>query len=477
MNIFDLSSLGVTEVLGYIVPDDQSYSSVKYSFKVNVKEQYGDLGLPLEYIALDSLPFPHYVGSSLVDDDQYLHISTLPARAVQSIYNCHIRNEANNPFLINGVHEYNKYISNYEGGPDSDKYELFYRNWQDDCFTTALHSPQHGDAPLVGLVNQNDVRTQNVLITFANDNGTRTRVRFVAASNSANPGESRIIQLSNAIPEQNAFNSPSVPSDGYVGELEEVMMEAVKFGITINDFRNVNSFQRWLENNVRKGYKYRDQIKAHFGVPVKFDVLDMPEYLGGMSRDMNVTAVTQTVENDFGNLGDFSGQAWIKGEMESSISHFCDEDGYVIGLLSVDPIVPYTQHIPKYLLRDSAFDWYSPEFGKIGMQPILNREIAPLQSFYEENGDKVFGYQRAWYDSLDGLSEVHGRFRTDFRNFLLHRTFDTVPKLGADFLTMSDDDINNIFYVDDGQDKIIGQILFNYESILPIPMYGIPALE
>lgn len=448
----------VYEIIGYVVPADTPNIN-KISLGVIVDEQFGEFGVPLSALTLDSLPFPYIQEQELIDSEDRLHISSLPARAITTIYNAFVRNETNNPFMLNGQPEYNKYLPNIEGGPDSDFYPVYKRNWQDDCFTTALHSPQHGVAPLVGLRN-NETELGKAYVTFVNDDDSITN----------------LVPLVDFQTGQVEGFEP--PQDEYARTLANALMDGVtNFGLSINDFRNVNSYQRWLENNIRKGYKYPDQIKAHTGVSVKYNILDMPEYIGGMSRDMNVQTVVQTTENDYGNLGDFSGQAWIEGNMEHSIEHFCDEEGFIIGLLSVDPVAPYSQVVPKYLLRENAFDYYSHEFGKIGMQPILNREIAPLQSFYEGNSLEVFGYQRAWYDSLDGLSEVHGKFRTDFRNFIINRTFETVPQLGEDFLTMSDDDINNVFYVDDGEDKILGQILFRYESIMPIPLYGIPALE
>lgn len=451
-------SADVYEVLGYFYGDDQGLA-YEIQPQINVEYQYGEQGVPLSSLALTELPFPYYDGNQIIDSDDRLHISSMPARAIQSVYNAFVRNETNNPFMINGQPEYNKYISNESGGPDGDFYPLYKRNWQDDCFTTALHSPQHGVAPLVGL-RTNAEGNNRVLVLFDNEDGTRVPINMTTDANDD------VIAVESAV------------QDEYANTLANALMEGMtNFGMSINDFRNGNSYQRWLENNVRKGYKYPDQIKAHTGVSVKYNILDMPEYIGGMSRDMQVQQVTQTTENDYGNLGDFSGQAWINGEMEHSIEHFCDEEGFIIGLLSIDPVAPYSQVIPKYLLRESAFDYYASEFSKIGMQPILNREIAPLQSFYEKNGLQVFGYQRAWYDMLDGLSEVHGKFRTDFRNFIISRTFGSVPELSEDFLTMDVDDINNIFYVDDEEDKILGQILFKYESLQPIPVYGIPALE
>lgn len=452
----------VFEIIGYVVPADNPNIN-KISLGVIVDEQFGEFGVPLSSLTLDSLPFPYIQEQELIDSDDRLHISSMPARAITTIYNAFVRNETNNPFMVNGQPEYNKYLPNVEGGADADFYPIYKRNWQDDCFTTALHSPQHGVAPLVGL-SYNDTSGVSPVAVFEDSDGVKYRYALQVDSE--------------GIVTSSQYEGPTDVDMNYVNILSNALMDGItNFGMSINDFRNVNSYQRWLENNVRKGYKYPDQIKAHTGVSVKYNILDMPEYIGGMSRDMNVNTVVQTTENDYGNLGDFSGQAWIEGNMEHSIEHFCDEEGFIIGLLSVDPVAPYSQVIPKYLLRENAFDYYSHEFGKIGMQPILNREIAPLQSFYEGNSHEVFGYQRAWYDSLDGLSEVHGKFRTDFRNFIINRTFETVPQLGEDFLTMSDNDINNVFYVDDGEDKILGQILFRYESIMPIPMYGIPALE
>ena len=456
------------ELLGYYqdVSSQTNYDHIVEAV-VNPADYVTQGGIHVEDLALKDLPY----ANTEADTDKHIRVSAFPSRHFESVYNAWYRHPENNPYKINGVTEYNKYISNNNGGADTTIYPRRYDNWQDDAFTTALHSPQHGDAPLVGLVNGGV--PDGFSVTFANDDGTTNRVRFVTSANSQNPGAARALYLTDAT----GNGSPSSPSDGYVGQLQEAMIEAVKFGITINDFRNVNSFQRWLENNVARGYKYRDQIKSHFGVSVRYDTLQMPEYLGGTTRDMNVTQVTQTVENENGVLGDYAGQAWIEGGSEHEINHYCDEEGYIIGILSIMPVASYSQIIPKHLLRRDAFDYYSTEFGKIGMQPILNRELSPLASFYRDNGDKIFGYQRAWYDYLDCPDTLHGKFRTQFRNFVINRVFDNVPTLSEDFLVYNPDSVNNVFYVDDDEDKILGQILFDYSSRMPIPIYGTPALE
>ena len=397
--------------------------------------------------------FP-YSAEGVVNENQ-LKISALPFRAYEAIYNSFYRNAENNPFLINGVPEYNKYNRTYEGGADTNNYELFNRNWEDDFLTTALPSPQQGTAPLVGITNRGDAP---YIVTLTDDDGNASRVKFSYVNGA--------VQVT----------SDDANSEEIAGQLNEYMMEQTNVGFTIADFRNVNSFTRWLENNIRRGFKYRDQIKGHFGVSVRYDILDMPEFIGGVSRDVSVTQITQTVENAEGNLGDIAGQSYVMGDGER-ISHFADEHGYIIGILSVVPMSNYSQMIPKHLLKTDALQYYFPEFGKIGMQPILNKEVTTLESISRGNQNGVFGYQRPWYDMIARVDEVHGLFTTQFRDFLVGRVFKDVPQLSASFSTIQSDQLNNIFYTDDDEDKILGQIYFDVTGIRPIPLYGIPSIE
>lgn len=44
---------------------------------------------------------------------------------------------------------------------------------------------------------------------------------------------------------------------------------------------------------MRKGYRLKDIIKGHYDVNVRFDELDMPEFIGGVTQDVMPTMVTQ----------------------------------------------------------------------------------------------------------------------------------------------------------------------------------------
>ena len=249
-------------------------------------------------------------------------------------------------------------------------------------------------------------------------------------------------------------------------------------GISINDFRNVNAFQRWKETNIRRGLKYKDQIKSHFDVDVKLAELDMPEFIGGVSEPVQINTVNQTGSDSVDSpLGSYAGQAYALGSSKHDVSTYCDEHGFIIGVLSVVPVPVYSQLLPKHFVKTSAFDYFFPEFGHIGLQPVLNSEVAPIQATVENKLNQTFGYQRPWYDYLASVDEVHGDFRTSLRDFVLSRVFATTPLLGKDFTTIRPDDLNHVFSVTTDTDKILGQVYFDVSAKRPIPMYGVPLLE
>lgn len=381
-------------------------------------------------------------------------ISALPSRAYEQIYNAFYRDERNNPYILNNEKEYNKFLPTVEGGADPNNYTLRYRNWEQDFITTALPTPQQGRAPLVGITSSGiatftdseNGKSYNVQLTTADDGDTVTGVSY---------GE----------------NLP--------GNVMRSLVDVVSSGISINDFRNVNAYQRWLETNIRKGFKFRDIIGSHFGVEPSYAELDMPEFIGGHSEIINVSQISQTSESSSDSpLGSYAGQGYVMGSSRNKIRKYFDEPGFLIGIVSISPVPSYSQILPKMYTKRDVLDYFFPEFGHIGLQPITYKEVCPLQVV--NSGDNVsdtFGYQRAWYDYLASIDEVHGEFRTTLRDFLINRVYNEKPVLSPDFLTINPSQTNNIFSVTETNDKFIGLIHVGLKMKRPIPKYGIPKLE
>lgn len=122
-------------------------------------------------------------------------------------------------------------------------------------------------------------------------------------------------------------------------------------------------------------------------------------------------------------------------------------------------------------------DYYFPEFGHIGFQPVPLRELCPHQLGQDKSA--ILGYQRPFYDYLQSLDSVHGLFRTDYKDFVLQRTFQTLPTLNPEFLTVDESQLNDVFAVDaaGNADRFLGQVHFKITAQRPIPRFGVPKLE
>lgn len=387
----------------------------------------------------------------------YLPISALPYRAYESIFNAFYRNERIDPMLdAQGYPEYNKYLQNDGDGQDDFDYKLHNRYWEKDFLTTALPSPQMGNAPLIGLAQNNRPFVEQQMIL--NDQETRVKV-------ATDPDTQQVIGIS--------YYSENIP----VGSVE-ALNEAISYGISINDFRNVNALQRWLEKSQARGYKYKDQLLSHFGVSVKFEQLNMPEFIGGISQDINSSTIVNQAASDNYKLGEFAGTLSAFGSGKNKVRKYCDEPGFIIGILSISPIPTYSQLLPKMFLKHHRLDYYFPEFGHIGLQPIALKEVVPLQvhKLAPTKKDDTFGYQRSFYDYVQSTDEVHGSLRTSLRNYLINREFADIPALSKQFIEINPEEVNDIFAVTEDSDKVVGQVSFKITAKRPIPFFGTPTL-
>jgi len=451
-----------------------SVSTIKGTYKLNNNS-------PVD-LTLATSP---YYNSNSANKDKQIKISAYSFRAYEGIFNAYIRDNRNNPYYVNGQVQYNKWIPSYDGGADRNIYELRYANWEKDFLTTAVQSPQQGTAPLAGITTYTEtvettsddgtsVTRELSRIALVDEDGKRYQVSFDSDSEGLK-GVS-YVELDNEVKLRQPRN----------------LIDVATSGISINDLRNVNAYQKFLELNMRKGYSYRDIIEGRFNVKVRYDELLMPEFFGGFSRDIEMHSISQTVDQDLDGsqtyakaLGSQSGIAGVRGDSGRALECFCDEESIVMGIMIVTPLPVYTQLLPKHFTYRGLLDHYQPEFNHIGFQPILYKEVCPVQAYNHspEALSDVFGYNRPWYEYVQKYDQAHGLFRTNLSNFLMHRVFNEKPQLAQSFLVIDPTQVTDVFAVtkaDDGTeltDKIYGQIWFDCTAKLPISRVAIPRLD
>lgn len=424
-----------------------------------------------------------------------LKLSSYPWRAYNAIYNAYYRNIRNNSLksYVDGSPIYNDYVIPYNyGGSEyvtaqksdvsssqnlpqywADFFGIRYANWQLDSFTSAVASPQQGNAPLVGLTNTASVVT--------NSDGTETTTLNSYLTDE--DGKTYKVLYNT---DKEGLRSVEYLEQPIDGQIMPTAYAAVSQGISIADLRNVNAYTRYLELNMRRGYRYKDIVEGRFDVNVRYDELLMPEFCGGFTRSFDISPITQTVQTVpdgttySGALGSQAGDGICFGASDNRIKIYCDEESIVMGLLTVTPEPIYSQILPKFFLDRDVLDSFNPEFNALGFQPVINAEVAPIQAFKNGGMDsvnKTFGYQRPWYNLVSLPNVAHGDFRGPLKNFIMNRTFEGAPVLGTDFTIINPDDVNDVFNVQENSDKIFGVVKFDITCKNGVSKSSVPRLE
>ena len=257
--------------------------------------------------------------------------------------------------------------------------------------------------------------------------------------------------------------------------------------ITVNELRMSFALQRLLERDARGGTRYREIIKAHFGVTSPDARMQIPEYLGGKRIPINVSQVLQTSEttseSPLGETGAYS----LTSDSDSMFTYSATEHGYIIGLCCVRTNHTYQQGIEKMWSRKRRFDFYWPALANIGEQAIINREI--FASGNSTTDAKPFGYQEAWAEYRFKPSRVSGYMRSDINVdgnvsstgsldvWHYADNYDETPTLSGGWIAETPNNIDRTLAVSsDVSHQFIADFAFKCRCARPMPVYSVPGL-
>jgi hypothetical protein len=370
-------------------------------------------------------------------------LSVLPMAAYQCIYNEYYRDQN----LIAPIDYKLVDGNNVTSGADISRlFTLRKRAWEHDYFTSSLPFAQKGAAVDIPLaINSNDVPV------YWNQNLT-------TAVNITTPGVAGNITIGN-VPMEGDVNT------ALMAKTSDVDLQPT----TINDLRRAFRLQEWLEKNARGGTRYIENILTHFGVRSSDKRLQRPEYITGVKSPVIVSEVlNSTGQTDGLPQGNMAGHG-ISVSSGKSGSYYCEEHGYIIGIMSVMPKTAYQQGIPRTYLKKDSLDYFWPTFANIGEQEVQKQELYA----YTANAEETFGYVPRYAEYKYMPSRVAGDFRTTLDYWHLGRIFATEPSLNGDFVSANP--TKRIFAVEDPEgDSLYCHVLNKIKAVRPMPKYGTP---
>ena len=393
------------------------------------------LGIPVQNIDLEN-------GQNLTS------ISRLPFSGYQMIFNEYYRDQT-----LQDEVEINKTSGTLSWASELHREHLATlrkRCWEKDYFTSALPFAQRGEQvklPLIG-----DIEVQG-----------SPMVRKEAGNDPWQDGE--------------VATDPGGRLSGGPPEYEQLRLEELYGSLdasqtTITELRRAYALQRWLEKNARAGGRYAEQILAHFGVKLPDFRLQKPEYIGGGKMPVKIQEVVQhsATAEEGTPQGTNTGNAFASGRTRQ-VNRSFNEHGQIFGIMSVMPRTAYFQGLERKFTRSDRFDYFFPEFARIGEQEIKKQELF-LDSSQAVN-TQTFGYQERYAEYRTKNDSIHGDFRKTLKAWHMARHFEDSPELNESFV--QSDPTDRIFAVEDEEwKKLLVHTYANVRARRPIPKFGDP---
>lgn len=448
-----------------------------------------DREYPDECSILDYMGIP--AKSIKTDKEAEFNVNALPVRAYVKIWNEFFRDQnVGNPATLNTGDGDIEYAS---GGAKEDEIneETILAHAQNggyclpvnrfhDYFSSCLPFAQRGPDVTIALTGNAPVYAGTPGHAVSGDDKTSLKIYDGIMPNGADgkiwENLKNGVRLTDLGMEPIAEDNTNNENNGYIALYSNLSnIEAA----TINQLRQAFAVQHYYEALARGGSRYREQVRALFGVSISDKTVQVPEYLGGGRYHVNMNQIVQTsgqqTENDtpIGETGAMS----ITPINESSFTKSFEEHGFVIGVMCVRHDHSYQQGLERFWSRSDRLDYYFPQFANLGEQPVKKKEIMVTGT---STDDETFGYQEAWADYRMKPNRVSGKMRSNAEGTLdfwhYADNYDKVPTLSQEWMKEGKTEIARTLIVQN-EPQFFGAIRVMNKTTRCMPLYSVPGLE
>lgn len=276
-------------------------------------------------------------------------------------------------------------------------FDLKYCNWNKDMLMGVLPNSQFGDVAVINVDNTEGTISSSVFLKSP----TTSAASEVVTTGSYN---APLTPLSLAA--KGASTSNVIPS----GSTLQVDLSNLRSQFTVLALRQAEALQRWKEITQSGDSDYREQIRKHFGVNLPQALSNMSTYIGGISRNLDISEV---VNNNLAGSGD---TAVIAGKGVGTgnglFTYQTTEHCVVMCIYHAVPLLDYTiTGQDGQLLVTDAESLPIPEFDNIGM------EVLPMTQIFNSPKASIVnlfnaGYNPRYYNWKTKLDVINGAFTT-----------------------------------------------------------------
>nr|DAV44051.1 MAG TPA: Major capsid protein [Microviridae sp.] len=302
------------------------------------------------------------------------------------------------PLLVNSLPE-----SSSDYWKSDTMFDLKYCNWNKDMLMGVLPNSQFGDVAVVDISNTSGSIPNSVVLQSPSTKAT-SEVSVTGSYNAP------LTPLSFSAKGASASNV--IPA----GSTLRVDLSKLQSQFTVLALRQAEALQRWKEISQSGDSDYREQIRKHFGVNLPQALSSMCTYIGGISRNLDISEV---VNNNLASEGDTAVIAGKGvGAGNGSFTYTTDEHCVVMCIYHAVPLLDYviTGQDGQLLVTD-AESLPIPEFDNIGM------EVLPMTQIFNSPKASVVnlfnaGYNPRYFNWKTKLDVINGAFTTTLKSWV-----------------------------------------------------------
>lgn len=276
-------------------------------------------------------------------------------------------------------------------------FDLKYCNWNKDMLMGVLPDSQFGDVAVI------DLPSEGANLNVADTKGVLHPVGTATVMSSGVTTSPIGVQLSSG----QTVNAGSILS---------VNVKDIASKFTVLALRQAEALQRWKEISQSGDSDYREQIRKHFGVQLPQALSNMCTYIGGVSRNLDISEVVNNNLAAEDNTAVIAGKG--VGTGNGSFTYTTNEHCVVMCIYHAVPLLDYTvTGQDGQLLVTDAESLPIPEFDNIGM------EVLPMTQIFNSPKASIVnlfnaGYNPRYFNWKTKLDVINGAFTTTLKSWV-----------------------------------------------------------